>query len=314
MPFDILAHTVNSTGGGNFVVQNTTLSATIIDADTITFDGGATFRSYTYLGQGNYRGTGQSGEFIEVEGEIYAYASDNPTGPLRTGNWQISGGDLDPTDPPCFLAGTLIATPQGEVPIERLSAGDRVVTASGRVARILWAGARRVPAASLKRDPRLRAVVIGEGALGNDRPLTVSQQHRVLVAGGCVELWFGLEEILVPAKALLASGRAWLMGDGEAITYHHLLLEQHDVILANGVAAESLFLGPRGLGPTRSDLEKLYPCLAPGPVHARPARPFASIVEGRAFFARADYRARGPAPLLSPAEALAESRSISCCC
>ncbi|MFD0979750.1 Hint domain-containing protein [Tropicimonas aquimaris] len=317
MPIDILAHTVNTTGGGNFVVQNTTLTATIVDANTITFDGGATFQSYTYLGQGNYRGTGQSGEFIEVGGEIYAYATDNPTGPLRTGNWRISAGDLDPTDPPCFLAGTLIATPQGEVPIERLSAGDSVVTASGRVARILWAGARRVPAASLRRDASLRPVVIGVGVLGNDRPLTVSQQHRILVTGGRVQLWFGLEEVLVPAKALLVSGRARLMGDDAGIVYHHLLLEQHDILLANGVAAESLFLGPRGLGPSGRELAKLYPGLAPGQFHAKPARPFASIVEGRAYFASAPHRGIGRTTLpsgVSPRQNSTDNRAFNRCC
>lgn len=285
MPLDILAHTVNTTGDGRFVVQDTTLTATIVNADTISFDGGATFQTYTYLGQGNYRGTGQSGEFIEVNGNIYAYATDDPTGPLRTGNWQISVGDLDPTDPPCFLAGTLIATPGGEVPVEHLAAGDTVLTASGRVARIVWAGCRRVAASAQQRDRTLRAVVIGPGAIGNERALSLSQQHRILVSGARVQLWFGIEEILVPAKALLAAGCASLLGSDTDIVYHHLLLEDHDVILANGIAAESLYLGPRGLGPTPEELAALPPHLQRSQAHPRPARPFASIAEGTAFFA-----------------------------
>ncbi|HEX3996164.1 MAG TPA: FG-GAP-like repeat-containing protein, partial [Acetobacteraceae bacterium] len=46
--------------------------------------------------------------------------------------------------PLCFLAGTRIATPSGEVPVERLAAGDRVLTLRGKARRVLWIGQGRV--------------------------------------------------------------------------------------------------------------------------------------------------------------------------
>ncbi len=281
MSFDILAHTVNTTGQGRFVVQNTTLTATIIDADTITFDGGATFLSYTYLGQGNYRGTGQSGEFIEVDGQIYAYATDDPEGPLRTGNWQITEGDLDPSNPPCFLPGTLIKTRCGEVPVEQLAAGELVATASGRYAPILWAGSTRVAVSALKRNPALRPVRIGIGAIGNDRELKVSQQHRILFSGLKAQVVFGELEVLVPAKSLLDLQNVTLIGDAEAVVYHHLLLDRHEIIFANGIPVESLFLGDQVEDQVPSEVWESFPEILAKHRLAPAARPLATVKEGR---------------------------------
>jgi hypothetical protein len=43
----------------------------------------------------------------------------------------------------CFCAGTRIATPEGYVPVERLAAGDTVMTATGAAQRIVWIGSGR---------------------------------------------------------------------------------------------------------------------------------------------------------------------------
>ncbi|WP_319546756.1 Hint domain-containing protein [Ruegeria conchae] len=253
MAFDILAHTVNETGQGDLVVQITTAPA-IIDGSTISFDGGQTFQTYTYLGQGNYRGTGESGEFIRVGGQVYAYDTLNPTGPMRTGNWKITEGDLDPSNPPCFVGGTLIQTSQGEVPVEDLMEGDLVTTASGRNMPILWVGSRQIMPSMLLRNPSLQPIKIETGVLGNKRPLLISQQHRLLVGGYKSELFFGEPEVLVPAKALIGYPGVSLHYSGSTFTYHHLLLEEHQVVYADGVPSESLFLGDQ-LG--RSDLNEI---------------------------------------------------------
>jgi hypothetical protein len=81
---------------------------------------------------------------------------------------------------PCFTAGTLILTPRGEVPIESLRVGDLVCTRDNGSQPLLWMAMRRLDLADLRAAPNLRPVLIGAGALGNDRPVLVSPQHGVL--------------------------------------------------------------------------------------------------------------------------------------
>ncbi len=282
--FDILAHTVNETGQGDLIVQNTTMPA-IISGSTISFDGGQTFQAYTYLGQGNYRGTGESGEFIRVGGQVYAYNTTNPTGPMQTGNWKITEGDLDPSNPPCFVGGTLIQTPQGEVLVEQLQAGDLVTTASGGHMPILWIGGRQVVPSMLLRNPSLQPLRIDAGVLGNDRPLVISQQHRLLVSGYKAELLFGEREVLMPAKALVGFPGVTLDYSRSTFTYYHLLLETHEVVFANGVPSESLFLGDQ-LGRTETDeIKFLFPDLFCELRTVRAAKPMVSRREAKVMFA-----------------------------
>lgn len=132
----------------------------IISGSTISFDGGQTFQSYTYLVQGNYQGTGESGEITRVGGQVYAYDTLNSTGPMRTGNWQITENDLDPDNPPCYVNGTFFQTPPGEVPVEDLEEGDLVTTALGLNMPIHWIGSRRIMPSMLLRNPSLQPVKI----------------------------------------------------------------------------------------------------------------------------------------------------------
>ncbi len=46
MAFDVLLHDVRTTGGGDYIVRNSTQNA-IIDGQTISFDGGTTYQPYT---------------------------------------------------------------------------------------------------------------------------------------------------------------------------------------------------------------------------------------------------------------------------
>ncbi len=83
---------------------------------------------------------------------------------------------------PCLAAGTLIDTPAGRRRIETLRAGDLVHTPDGPLP-VIWTGGRRIGAEELRRHPSLKPVLVRRGALGNDRPLAVSRQHAMLLAG-----------------------------------------------------------------------------------------------------------------------------------
>jgi T5SS/PEP-CTERM-associated repeat protein len=130
----------------------------------------------------------------------------------------------------CFLAGTLIATPEGQTEVERLVPGDRVLTASGAVRPVVWVGCGRVLAARGRRSAAT-PVIVRKGALGPNLPHTdlfVTKGHA---------LWF--DGVLIPVE-FLVNHRSILWDDrAQEVSVYHVELATHDVLLANGAAAES---------------------------------------------------------------------------
>ncbi|MCV2867893.1 Hint domain-containing protein [Defluviimonas sp. WL0002] len=169
------------------------------------------------------------------------------------------------TPPPvCFLRGTLIATPSGEVPVESLKEGDEVLTASGSVATVRFAASRVLSDSELRFRPEMRPVCIPAGAMGDGLPksdLWVSPQHRVLVRGWEAEMLFGEPEVLVAAKHVKVA--APHVPQPEAVEYFHLMLDRHDIVLSNGAETESLFPGDTAIASltdeARADMERAFP-------------------------------------------------------
>lgn len=149
-----------------------------------------------------------------------------------------TGADLDV---PCFLAGTLIATPSGPVPVETLRPGHPVLTADGRSVPVVWLGHRRV-ARLFAHDHRNRIVRVAAGALGGGLPLRdlhVTADHALFLDG-----------LLICAGALVnGAGIDWapLDGLGATCTVYHVETEGHEVLLAEGAPAES-FIDYAGRG------------------------------------------------------------------
>lgn len=137
------------------------------------------------------------------------------------------------TSPLCFLPGTLIATPGGLIAVEDLSAGDLVLTADGRATPVKWMG-RQTIATLFGMAESLRPVRISAGALGPDLPvrdLRLTTSHALVLDG-----------LLVQAGALVngTSIRRMEMGElGDRFIVYHIELEGHDVVLADGVPAET---------------------------------------------------------------------------
>lgn len=138
----------------------------------------------------------------------------------------------------CFLRGTRIATPYGEVAVEDLRAGDIVLTLNkGRVP-IRWIGRRVLDPLMIDRPRDAWPIRIRRGALSENVPhrdLLVSPDHCMLV-----------EDVLVPAK-LLVNGTTIVQEERhEPFEYFHIELESHDILLAEGMLSESyLDLGNR---------------------------------------------------------------------
>lgn len=71
-----------------------------------------------------------------------------------------------------------------------------------------------------------------------DADLKVSPQHRIAIdAPGC-ELLFGVETVFVPARFLL-DYLAVRATSTEDVVYHHVLLENHELLVSNGLISES---------------------------------------------------------------------------
>jgi hypothetical protein len=131
---------------------------------------------------------------------------------------------------PCFVEGTLIRTPAGDVPIEWLRVGDKVVSAFGGTVPVAWLGHRFVRTGR-HRDPaavwpvRVQAGAFGDGVPARD--LRLSPEHCVYLDG-----------VLVPV-GLLVNGRSIMQERVATVTYWHVEVPQHDVILAEGAGCES---------------------------------------------------------------------------
>lgn len=175
----------------------------------------------------------------------------------------------------CFVAGTLIATPDGQRPVEDLRPGDLVFNAEGDALPVIWTGARRVSMEDQIVDESLRPVVFEPGSLGKglpERRLAVSPQHRMMVSGWKAELWFAESEVLVPAISLVNGDTIRQTTADEDVTYVHFLFEGHEIVLAEGCPSESFHPGDHSLNgldrAARDEVLALFPELNTTPVIA----------------------------------------------
>ncbi|WP_420010869.1 Hint domain-containing protein [Tateyamaria sp.] len=141
----------------------------------------------------------------------------------------------------CFVSGTLIATVDGDLPIEALSVGTEVITQDGQPEPIRWIGGRTVRCHGSLIPVRIRANALGLGL--PNRTLLVSKQHRIMVASPITKRMFGEDEVLVAAHKLVGLPGVELAVETGFVTYWHILCDRHEVIFANGAPVETLYLG-----------------------------------------------------------------------
>ncbi|WP_244297841.1 Hint domain-containing protein [Paracoccus marcusii] len=165
--------------------------------------------------------------------------------------------------PVCFVRGTLIETVNGLQPIETLKVGDMVMTRDHGLQPIRWIGCRALSPMRLVLNAKLRPIRIRAGALGRQMPandLLVSPQHRILVRSAIAQKMFGTEEILAAAKQLVMIDGIDICNEIVGLVeYFHMLLDQHEIVYANGAEAESLLPGPEALKSVGPDaLDEIY--------------------------------------------------------
>jgi hypothetical protein len=251
----------------------------------IIFQGGAP--NYPYI------------DYIDLQGEeanaVFAgdfngnHASDPGTGyqPINGYDGIGSSGTITYEQaPPCFAAGTRIATPAGETAVQSLAVGDEIRLATGGTARIKWIGRRRTNLARHPRPDAVQPVRIAAGALAEGMPardLVVSPDHALFLDG-----------LLIPAKALI-NGASITQLNRKSVTYYHIELATHGILLAEGTPAESyLESGNRGAFENGGPAVTLLPDFAQTAREAKGCAPFAES-GGRVEAIRARILARAGA-------------------
>jgi hypothetical protein len=137
----------------------------------------------------------------------------------------------DDTAPACFARGTGILTPAGYVPVENLVPGTHVVTIAGGVRAVRWLGWRAIDLVAHPRPDAVRPVRILANALGDGVPareLVLSPDHALFLEGR-----------LVPVKLLVNGATIRRDARALAVTYFHIELDRHDILLAENLAVES---------------------------------------------------------------------------
>src|ERR1019366_3294684 len=204
--------TISGFTDGNFIdlmnVAAAGASATIDpSSDVLTISAGGS--TYPLALAGGYAGA------------IFNVTSAGPGASIVT----VSGAGI-----PCFTAGTRIATESGEVAVEALREGDRVVLRDGRIAPIVWVGHRRVDCAHHPRADQVWPVRVAAGSFGSGLPhsdLRLSPDHAVYVDGG-----------LIPVKHLV-NGTSIAVAPVDVVVYYHIELAAHEIMLAQALPVES---------------------------------------------------------------------------
>jgi hypothetical protein len=233
------------TGGGSYQFIGATAGDTagyaVAAAGDIDNDGLADLIIGAYAADG---GGGDSGGAYVVYGSELA-AMDAADG---TADGVI---DLDhaAAPPVCFVAGTLIATPSGAVPVESLRPGDLVATWDQGAQPVRWVTHTTRSLADLVTNPKWRPVRIPVGALGHKQPvrdLYVSRQHRMLITGKKAIRRYGCAQKLLPAKDLIG-WRGIELCPPRPVSYWHVALDPYAMLIANGTPTESFWPGPEAL-------------------------------------------------------------------
>jgi hypothetical protein len=135
-----------------------------------------------------------------------------------------------PTEVACFLPGTLIETEHGEVPVERLTVGDKVRMLHGGWRPIRWIGTGTALATRGRRNAAT-PIIVQKGAIADNVPhhdLRVTKGHALF-----------LDSVLIPVEFLVNHRSIRWDDRAQEVRVFHIELDAHDVLLANGAPAES---------------------------------------------------------------------------
>lgn len=136
-----------------------------------------------------------------------------------------------------FSRGTLVTMGTGaQVRVENLQVGDRILTRDDGPQPLRWIGHTTLRAAGDFAPVRIR-----KGALHNANDLLLSPEHRLFIYQRDDQIGIGRPEVLVKARHLI-NGDTVVQTEGGFVEYFQLLFDDHQIIFAEGIAAESMLV------------------------------------------------------------------------
>lgn len=145
---------------------------------------------------------------------------------------------------PCLGPGAILSSRHGDTPVEWLSPGDQLLTRDNGFATVRWIGRYPLTRQHMAERPGLGMVVVAPDAFGTgqpNHPLAVSKPQRALVGGAALELHFSTLEAVCPIGGLTDGQKIW-QAPAEDVTLSCILFDRHELIMANGLWLESLFI------------------------------------------------------------------------
>ena len=168
---------------------------------------------------------------VTENGATESFILSNPSAQHYYAHNDGAGGTLINDAVACYCPGGLILTERGEVAVEDLRIGERVVTAAGVARPIKWIGTRAYSARFARNNADAHPICFKAGSLADDTPhrdLWVSPKHAMFLDGA-----------LIPAERLVNGATVVRPPPSADVRYVHVELDSHDVLVVNGAASES---------------------------------------------------------------------------
>lgn len=219
--------TINFGSGANWVISGDVAGLAdgvpitgMTGVDTIVLDGFTAVSHSLVTGAGLELSDGTTTVTLDITGSFSNGLQVN-----------VAGGNTVITDVTCFAAGSRIATPVGNIPVEQLKIGDLVQTLHAGDRPVKWIGRRHYDGRLIAGNLAALPVCIKRNAIADgvpERDLVVSPGHAIAI-----------DEILVHASRLVNGVSVVQARDVEGVTYYHVELASHEILLAENCPAES---------------------------------------------------------------------------
>ncbi|MEP3295726.1 MAG: Hint domain-containing protein [Pseudoruegeria sp.] len=133
-------------------------------------------------------------------------------------------------DPPCgVIHGTIVLSMDGEIPVEFLSVGDRVISRDKGMVRVTEI---QTGVASI------RPVLISQSSLGHDRPqgdILVHPKQSILIRDWRAQALYGAAQAMIPAEQLIDGEFVRFAEDVRRYRFTAICCDEIETLYAGGL-------------------------------------------------------------------------------